>query len=58
MHLKVVKVAPDPPPVLDHHVPVFLLDRNAYRSEQWDLTTQQVIRLNFRIECNVEEILQ
>ena len=42
MHLKVVKVASDPPQVLDHHVPIFIVDKNYYRDHQWDLTTQQV----------------
>lgn len=45
MHLKVVKVASDPPHVSDHHVPIFIVDLNMYREQQWDLTTQQVLTL-------------
>ena len=43
MHLKVVKVASDPPHVSDHHVPIFIVDQNVFREQLWDLTTQQVI---------------
>jgi hypothetical protein len=43
MHLKVVKVASDPPHVSDHHVPIFIMGENMYREQQWDLTTQQVL---------------
>ncbi|XP_070152194.1 GATOR complex protein NPRL2 isoform X2 [Polyergus mexicanus] len=39
-HLKVVKLAPEPKPVLDHQVPIFLEDRETFQSDQWDLTTQ------------------
>nr|XP_050859168.1 GATOR complex protein NPRL2 isoform X2 [Vespula vulgaris] len=42
-HLKVVKLAPEPKPVLDHQVPIFLEGREAFQSDQWDLTTQQVL---------------
>lgn len=42
-HLKVVRLAPEPQPVLDHQVPIFLEGREAFRSDQWDLTTQQVL---------------
>ncbi|XP_054289536.1 GATOR complex protein NPRL2 [Macrosteles quadrilineatus] len=42
-HLKVVRVCSDPSPVLDHQVPVFLETHDMFRSEQWDLTTQQVL---------------
>ncbi|XP_046426654.1 GATOR complex protein NPRL2 isoform X1 [Neodiprion pinetum] len=42
-HLKVVKLAPEPKPVLDHQVPIFLEGREAFRSDHWDLTTQQVL---------------
>lgn len=42
-HLKVVRLAPEPKPVLDHQVPIFLEGREAFRSDQWDLTTQQVL---------------
>ncbi|XP_014479274.1 PREDICTED: nitrogen permease regulator 2-like protein isoform X3 [Dinoponera quadriceps] len=42
-HLKVVKLAPEPKPVLDHQVPIFLESREAFHSDQWDLTTQQVL---------------
>nr|CAD7200336.1 unnamed protein product [Timema douglasi] len=43
MHLKVIKVAGDPPLIEDHHVPIFLMDQFSYNDQQWDLTTQQVI---------------
>ncbi|XP_023290819.1 GATOR complex protein NPRL2 isoform X2 [Orussus abietinus] len=42
-HLKVVRLAPEPKPVLDHQVPIFLEGREVFRSDQWDLTTQQVL---------------
>lgn len=42
-HLKVVRLAPEPKPVLDHQVPIFLEGREAFRSDHWDLTTQQVL---------------
>lgn len=42
-HLKVVRVCSDPAPVLDHQVPVFLETADMFYSEQWDLTTQQVL---------------
>ncbi|XP_020282049.1 nitrogen permease regulator 2-like protein isoform X2 [Pseudomyrmex gracilis] len=42
-HLKVVKLAPEPKPVLDHQVPIFLENRETFQSDQWDLTTQQVL---------------
>ncbi|EFN68896.1 Tumor suppressor candidate 4 [Camponotus floridanus] len=42
-HLKVVRLAPEPKPVLDHQVPIFLESREAFQSDQWDLTTQQVL---------------
>ena len=42
-HLKVIKLAPEPKPVLDHQVPIFLEGREAFQSDQWDLTTQQVL---------------
>ncbi|XP_033330459.1 nitrogen permease regulator-like 2 isoform X2 [Megalopta genalis] len=42
-HLKVIKLAPEPKPVLDHQVPIFFEGREAFQSDQWDLTTQQVL---------------
>ncbi|XP_029175760.1 GATOR complex protein NPRL2 [Nylanderia fulva] len=42
-HLKVVKLAPEPKPVLDHQVPIFLVDKDSFQHDQWDLTTQQVL---------------
>ncbi|XP_011693999.1 PREDICTED: nitrogen permease regulator 2-like protein [Wasmannia auropunctata] len=42
-HLKVVRLAPEPKPVLDHQVPIFLEDRDSFQHDQWDLTTQQVL---------------
>ncbi|KAK2713898.1 hypothetical protein QYM36_009697, partial [Artemia franciscana] len=42
LYLKVVRLAPDPPPVEDYDVPV-LTDDSTMRLDQWDLTTQQVL---------------
>lgn len=42
-HLKVIKLAPEPKPVLDHQVPIFLEGRETFQTDQWDLTTQQVL---------------
>lgn len=42
-HLKVVRLALEPKPVLDHQVPIFLECKEAFRGDQWDLTTQQVL---------------
>ncbi|XP_057321013.1 GATOR complex protein NPRL2 isoform X1 [Microplitis mediator] len=42
-HLKVVTLAAEPKPVLDHQVPVFLVNRESFCCDQWDLTTQQVL---------------
>ena len=42
IHLKIVPSTQDPPLVLEHHVPMFLADKNSYNYSQWDLTTQQV----------------
>lgn len=44
LHLKVVGVLPDPPHVLDHHVPILISERCVWsRGDHWDLTTQQVL---------------
>ncbi|XP_045598330.1 GATOR1 complex protein NPRL2 [Procambarus clarkii] len=43
LHLKVVGIWPDPPRVLDHHVPVLISERVYSRGDHWDLTTQQVL---------------
>ncbi|XP_071523513.1 GATOR1 complex protein NPRL2 isoform X2 [Panulirus ornatus] len=43
LHLKVVGVWPDPPRVLDHHVPVLISERVYSRGDHWDLTTQQIL---------------
>jgi hypothetical protein len=43
MHLKVVKISKEPSPVYDHQVPIFIEEQHMFRSEQWDLTTYQVI---------------
>jgi hypothetical protein len=43
IHLKVIRISKEPSPVQDHHVPVFIEDQHMFRSEQWDLTTYQVI---------------
>lgn len=40
--LKVVRVHPDPRPVLDHEVPILAEEKSIIPS-QWDLTTQQVL---------------
>lgn len=42
-HLKVVRLAAEPKPVLDHQVAIFFEGKEAYCSDQWDLTTQQVL---------------
>ncbi|CAH0382392.1 unnamed protein product [Bemisia tabaci] len=42
-HLKVVKISCDPPPVYDYQVPVFVEPLEKFQSEQWDLTTQQIL---------------
>lgn len=42
-HLKVIKLAPEPKPVLEHQVPIFLDGREVFQTDQWDLTTQQVL---------------
>lgn len=41
-HFKVVRILQDPPPVLDHHVPIFTESPDLFQAEQWDLTTQKV----------------
>jgi hypothetical protein len=51
MHLKVVKVAPDPPTVLDHQVPIFTVDDQLFKRDLWDLTTQQVNRTGHYFTC-------
>ncbi|XP_033608082.1 GATOR complex protein NPRL2 [Cryptotermes secundus] len=43
IHLKVVKISKEPSPVHDHQVPIFIEDQHMFRSEQWDLTTYQVL---------------
>lgn len=43
LHLKVVRIWPDPPHVLDHHVPILISERVLSQGEHWDLTTQQVL---------------
>lgn len=42
LHLKVVQVAPEPPPVFEHQVPVFTSEFTPTKQEYWDLTTKQV----------------
>lgn len=48
MHLKVVKISKEPSPVHDHQVPIFIEEQHKFRSEQWDLTTYQVIILRWQ----------
>ncbi|XP_069684143.1 GATOR1 complex protein NPRL2-like [Periplaneta americana] len=43
IHLKVVKISKEPGPVQDHQVPIFIEDQHMFRTEQWDLTTYQVL---------------
>ena len=43
IHLKVIRISKEPSPVQDHQVPIFVEDQHMFRSEQWDLTTYQVI---------------
>ncbi|KAK9504549.1 hypothetical protein O3M35_010862 [Rhynocoris fuscipes] len=42
-HLKVINQRRGPPPVLDHQVPVFVENPDSFQTDQWDLTTQQVL---------------
>lgn len=42
-HLTVVRVNSDPAPVKDHQVPVFLYSQSSFVSDQWDLTTNQIL---------------
>ncbi|KAI9559768.1 hypothetical protein GHT06_013774 [Daphnia sinensis] len=43
LHLKVIQVAAEPPPVFDHHVPVFTSEFSPLKQDYWDLTTKQVL---------------
>ncbi|XP_071477108.1 GATOR1 complex protein NPRL2-like [Diadema antillarum] len=43
IHLKIVPPTKEPQPVLEHHVPMFLTDKDTYDNLQWDLTTQQIL---------------
>jgi len=43
IHLKVIRISKEPTPVQDHQVPIFIEDQHMFHSEQWDLTTYQVI---------------
>jgi len=43
IHLKVIRISKEPSPVQDHQVPIFIEDQHMFRSEQWDLTTYQVL---------------
>lgn len=43
IHLKVIRISKEPSPVQDHQVPIFIEDQHMFHSEQWDLTTYQVI---------------
>jgi hypothetical protein len=49
LHLKVVQVAAEPPPVFDHHVPVFTSEFSPLKQDYWDLTTKQVKMIFLRI---------
>ncbi|XP_073972377.1 nitrogen permease regulator-like 2 isoform X1 [Rhodnius prolixus] len=42
-HLKVIHQRRGPPLVQDHQVPVFLESPDSFQTDQWDLTTQQVL---------------
>lgn len=42
-HLKVTQLLCDPPVVLDYEVPVLLESNESLQSEQWDLTTTQIL---------------
>ncbi|XP_063220099.1 GATOR complex protein NPRL2-like isoform X2 [Bacillus rossius redtenbacheri] len=44
IHLKVVKLSADPQPVVDHVVPILLVDLNTYNNQHWDLTTQRILQ--------------
>ncbi|KAG0720690.1 GATOR complex protein NPRL2 [Chionoecetes opilio] len=43
LHLKVVRLWPDPLQVEDYHVPVLISERVYSRGDHWDLTTQQIL---------------
>lgn len=43
IHLKIVSIKSDPPPVLDHMVPLFNTHYTNIPCEVWDLTTQQIL---------------
>lgn len=51
-HLKVIQLRPDPPPIVDYQVPVLLEPVDVYQLDQWDLTSNQVMRY-FKTEINV-----
>ena len=50
IYLKLVHGQSQPPPVLDHHVPVLLWDKREIVASHWDLTSQQI--LQFINGCN------
>lgn len=50
VHLKVTVNISEPPPVLDHDVPILIRDRVRPHHE-WDLTTQQVRYTGTSIHC-------
>lgn len=43
-HLKVVRTAAEPSLAFDYEVPIFLEDKNNYCTEQWDLTTLEILK--------------
>ncbi|XP_044013900.1 GATOR complex protein NPRL2, partial [Aphidius gifuensis] len=42
-HLKVIRLAQEPRLVVDHQVPIFLEDKENYKTYQWDLTTLNIL---------------
>lgn len=42
IHLKPTLLSKEPPVILDHHVPIFVWNREVITSSEWDITTQQV----------------
>ena len=42
LHLKITPSLPDPPEILDHHVPIFTCTREDIVKTSWDLTIDQV----------------
>lgn len=44
MFLKLIKNHTDPSPVQNYDVPVFLVNYKSFEIDDWDLTTQKIVR--------------